>query len=295
MERSSRMQWPFPSEDQDPWYEAFQALIDASDTAAYAGRENTNIVLMKGGELTFDAATDTLTWEVAIEALSPIEGFLVSIIGASGPPYSLTVTDGQVIYFNIVRAPSENVSVQAKTGNQVPNTNDAILLGIRRDDKIYFRDGKTLDDGQAANIFEEQGSGGGGSTDATLLKGTGFTVKFADLLAVNEVAYISNSLEVAQADSDFSDNRARVAGIWLGTGDLQIGGVASCKFVTGLTMAGNYGYPVYLSSTPGKLTLTPPTTGVVSEVGILVSAGTYLVDGSGVAKVLIQIKSPIIL
>src|SRR6185503_19482585 len=112
MERSSRMQWPYPSEDQDPWFEAFKALVDASDTAAYAARENMNILFMNGGNLTFDAGVNSLTWATAIEALSPIEGYLVSLVGASGPPYSVTITDGQVLYFNTVRAPGANATVE---------------------------------------------------------------------------------------------------------------------------------------------------------------------------------------
>jgi hypothetical protein len=156
------MRWPFPSEDQDPWYGAFTALVQAMDAAAYAGREDRNIILTKGGDVAFDAGTNTLTWSDEIEIVSPNEGFIISIKGTSSTPsYSLNVEDGELIFFQIVRAPTASTSVFAFSGSQVNNSDDCILLGLRRGTKIYFRDGKVLNDGESLPIFD---TGGGGST-----------------------------------------------------------------------------------------------------------------------------------
>lgn len=160
------MLWPYPSEDTDPWWEQFKAFIEAADASAYASREDRNLVVTSGGTFSFDAGTDELIWSSAIQVYSPVEGFLVSVVSPSGAPHTLIVPDGSAVYFNTVRAPGTNVQVLALVANQIPNTDTAVLLAVRRGDKIYFRDGATLGDGESADVFEEGGGGGGGSAMA---------------------------------------------------------------------------------------------------------------------------------
>lgn len=46
MAESSRLRWPYPSQYVDPWYEPFQALVEAMDASVYTTREDRSSVLM---------------------------------------------------------------------------------------------------------------------------------------------------------------------------------------------------------------------------------------------------------
>lgn len=106
--------------------------------------------------------------------------------------------------------------------------------------------------------------------------------------------YVSSANTVSAAVAT-AIGTSRVVGIPTATTDVvQVAGIADATFISGLTLTA--GDPVYLSKTAGKFTndVSAFTSGdVVSEVGILTSAGTYSTgDGSGFGKVLLQIKSP---
>ena len=57
MPTSPKMGWNFPEEDQDPFYDDFEDMVNAMDASGTAAREDRNIVLMGGGEFSFDDAT----------------------------------------------------------------------------------------------------------------------------------------------------------------------------------------------------------------------------------------------
>ena len=176
MPNSSRMSWSFPAENQDPWYDAFLGLVTAMDYSGFAAREDRNIVLMGGGLITFDAATDSLTWATPLVLLAPTTGFLWTI-----PAATISLYDGRLFYIDLVRAPQAPTSLTPVVSNQVPSTDYAFLLGVRRGSRVFFRNGAVARDGLPAAIIDD-GSGGGGGTSLSpgfdRFTGTGMLLSF---------------------------------------------------------------------------------------------------------------------
>jgi hypothetical protein len=157
MSNTSRMNWPFPNENQEPWYQALENFSKALDASGFASREDRQLILIGGGTITWDASTSTLTWTGAIQVISPISGFLLSI--AAG---SVTISDGQVLYATLVRAPTRNLTVEAAVENQVPQSDTAYLLAARVGDDIYWRNGTAMGDGDSISGITIRNLGAGG-------------------------------------------------------------------------------------------------------------------------------------
>lgn len=162
---TNRMAIPFPSENQDPFYEQFVGMVDALDASLYAGREDRQVVLMDGGVFTFvvdpGSGLGTLTWTSTISIAAPITGFLWFISAGS-----LALLEGEVFYVNIPRAPLTNVSVTARQAAQVPSSDADLLIGIRRGDRFYFRNGRGIATGETISVLEVSSGGvSGGSPD----------------------------------------------------------------------------------------------------------------------------------
>jgi hypothetical protein len=143
------MSWPYPTENQDPWFDAFETLLSAIDVSAFASREDRNIVMMGGGTFTFDAAADTLTWTSQWKLLSPVTG-LVGTLQVPASPIDLV--DGQILYVNVTRNARSNVTLTPQTAYQVPSTDNAFLLGIRSGTRFYFRNGAVLYSGSGSPV-----------------------------------------------------------------------------------------------------------------------------------------------
>jgi len=156
---SSRQGWSYPEELQDPWYEAFVSMVAAMDASAYSAREDRNTILMGGGtvSLAVQAGRGTLTWTQAIEILAADTGFKWVI-----PAGSVVLDDGQMLYVALVRAPTANLNLALAVTSTLPinvGVNDFFVLGVFRTDRVYFRNGDVLEDGQSVKLFSSGGSG----------------------------------------------------------------------------------------------------------------------------------------
>lgn len=148
---STRMKWPFPREGQDPWFDAFEGFVQVLDNSGFASREDRHITLQQGGLISFDGDTGVLSWAANIEIVAAITGFRWEI--ATG---SIVLSEGEMFYVDIPRAPTKNTVVVAKKSNQVPSTDQALFIAMRRDDRIYFRDGFILEDDVSSRILSSR-------------------------------------------------------------------------------------------------------------------------------------------
>jgi len=144
MANTPRMNWPFPNENQDPWYIALENFAKALDTSGYAAREDRHLILVGGGTITWDAVGSTLQWTAPLQIVSPITGFLLDI-----PANTITIEDGQVFYGTLVRAPTRNLEIAVAVANQVPNTDEDILLAVRVGNDLHWRGGASMGGGGA--------------------------------------------------------------------------------------------------------------------------------------------------
>ena len=148
MPNTNKMQWPYPGLDADPWYEKFNQMVTALDSSGYASREDRHLAFSGGGVVAFNATTGVVSWDAAIEIMSPIAGFKMSIAASS-----LVLTDGQVAYINLVRSPTQNVASSPAVASTAPNTNDAYTLCIRNGDSVYWANGSKIADGESKSLF----------------------------------------------------------------------------------------------------------------------------------------------
>lgn len=158
MPNSNRMQWPYPGRDTDPWWAKFESMVVSMDSSGYASREDRQLILGGGGLVSWNAGTGVLAWGDALEVYSPISGFRLDL-----PSGSKILADGEVLYVDLTRAPTRNVTLGAAVASQVPNTNDAYALAIRRGTDVYWRHGIRIQDGQTINLFDGGGGGSGGA------------------------------------------------------------------------------------------------------------------------------------
>lgn len=180
-ETSPRMGWPYPSENEQPWFEIFEDFIRALDASAYAGREDRNLILMGGGTVSWDGTT--LSWSEPIEVLSPNTGLLAQI-----PAGSISPNDGQVVRGDIPRAIGINTSMALGLASFAANNNNSILFAIRRGTRVYWRNGLLMESGDSVDGLGAK-QGGGGVTNTFVYRPGGTQednvyTSFADLYAV---------------------------------------------------------------------------------------------------------------
>lgn len=160
MALTPRLRWPYPDDKQRSWYDIFESMIAAADASCYALREVQNLLVMGGGNVSFattNLSHSLLSWDAPIELSASITGFLWRIL-----PGSVDMADGDHLYVRLDRAPTQHLTAVFEVSNQLPNTDDYLLFGIRRGEFVYFRAGGAITNGQTIRIFEA-GSGGGGA------------------------------------------------------------------------------------------------------------------------------------
>lgn len=141
------MQWPFPSEDADPWYELWLGFVRAMDSSGFAAREDRNLIISGGGTITWNAGGPGLNWTAPFNIYSPSTGFLVQL-----QANTLNPVNGGVIRFDVVRHPGSNVSAAAEAALIAKNTDNSVVLAVRLGTSLYFRNGFIMTDGTSGSM-----------------------------------------------------------------------------------------------------------------------------------------------
>lgn len=154
MAETQKMHVPFPEDGDTAWYDQFRdGTMAALDAALYAAREDRNLFLVGGGMMSF--VTEIFAWSAVMRLISFQNAF-----GWTINPHSLTVLDGQIVFAVIARGPETNNIVMLQVGYPpVPFTsaNNAIVICVRLGDRLYFRNGLVLIDGDNLNLIERGG------------------------------------------------------------------------------------------------------------------------------------------
>ena len=156
---SPRMRWPFPAENQDPWYESFEDFVAAQDNSVFASMEDRNMFAMGGGTMAFNAGTGVLSWSASIELNSPVTGFRHTL--AAG---NIVVADLEMVYVTVARNLTNNATLTAAVSASMPNgasSETFLVLCLRRGTLLYFRNGDVLADGESRELLQADSSGGG--------------------------------------------------------------------------------------------------------------------------------------
>ena len=149
------MNWPFPSENQDPWYDVFRDMVVAQDASGYAAREDRNVFMGGGGLVSFTSTTGVLAWDENFEIFSPVVGFLFTVTAGS-----VVLQDGQLCYVDLVRSPTGSSVLTLSVSSQAPPSDTSYVVALRRGSDVYFRFGSKVRNGESINPFESAGEAG---------------------------------------------------------------------------------------------------------------------------------------
>lgn len=159
---SPRMQWTYPSREDDPWYDFFEDFVLGADASGYAHREDRSIIWTGGGTVSWDLGTETLTWTGTINIYSPIGSRLLQVAASSLAGFA----DGEVAYVTLARQPLANQAVALNKASQLPSNDNAMSLCVRIGDLIFFRTGISLGDGDTSPGVAPLPGGGGSDPNA---------------------------------------------------------------------------------------------------------------------------------
>jgi len=159
MPTSQRMGWAYPAENQDPFFDAFSAMVGGIDASVFGTREDRNLLMMAGGIVSFTALSGLTSWTLPIEMNSAVSGFKWNVAAAN-----INVQDGQYIFVRLARNPIANTTLAAEVAFLLPGNDpdNTLILGLRNGNRVYWRDGRVLLDGQSVPLFTNPPSGGGG-------------------------------------------------------------------------------------------------------------------------------------
>lgn len=155
------MQWPYPRDGEDPWYSSFEDMVRAEDASVFALHDEKNIILSGGGVISWDATLNTVTWALPIVLNSSQSGYAETI-----PAGNLTtvVNDGALGYVLFQPSPQSPVTLALASADVLPpsEVDNSVVLFRRRQNKLYWRNGQVLNNGDSLPIIDAPG--GGGST-----------------------------------------------------------------------------------------------------------------------------------
>lgn len=266
MPTTPKNQWPTPNEHEDPFFESFQALVEAQDSSVFAAKENTETVLSGGGVVSWDAGSGELTWAATIEIPATMAGFLWQL-----PAGDATIPDGSVLYVSLTHPPVSNVTLAAAVGSQLPVGDPYFLIAIRRGTSVYFRNGAVLKDGQSVALF----------TGGTAFGSVGQKLRNNIFMAQNErtdqsLYTVVGNFSLNPLDYALSSATTTIKFVATGfvsdgalTGNVQLHNLTDVSLEATLMFAG--------TTTVGKLlsaNLTLPGSAKMYEVRINVTGGT---------------------
>jgi hypothetical protein len=155
---SPRLGIGLPDEREEPYYQTGRNRDIAWDAGVFANAENSQMVLLGGGNLGWDAdATDPdtgiLFWSENVEITSWTTPFKAIIEG----PASVELQDGEVLFYVMPRLMRQNTVVQLYRSNRVflegTRIHDLRWFCVRVGTTIYFQNGLSLKDEDLGLVF----------------------------------------------------------------------------------------------------------------------------------------------
>lgn len=149
--------FPFPSENEEPYFSIMRSHFVATDASHWALAENDNLIWNGGGNLVWNAGSGTLTWGSSIDIRSHTTVFKVSVPGPPAPGGEVILQDGEVAFFRMPRSLVADQVVTLEVGpiTRIPGTrlHDIKILAARLGDTLHLPQGKSLKDGESGLLF----------------------------------------------------------------------------------------------------------------------------------------------
>jgi hypothetical protein len=140
-EQTTFMKYTYPSEGENPFFDAYLAQMEQIDQANFMTKIQNNLFVGGGGVISFASTTGTLTWTE--DLIIPVFHFgkKISIpYGPLGSIRSAVVLDGYAIVVNIPYTMTDNITGTMQILSQLtPLNHQQWVFGWRLGNKIYFK------------------------------------------------------------------------------------------------------------------------------------------------------------
>lgn len=154
MPNTPRLSLQFPDDGEDPYFVKIKSFFESLDSFIFANMSDRNLVLRGGGTISFNSATNVVTWGSALELVDYVSGLLITISASS-----LSIADGEAAFIDTSRALSASVIATLTSAPSVGVGSGKIVVFARNGSKIIFRNGVVLDAGFSGAIIENGGVG----------------------------------------------------------------------------------------------------------------------------------------
>lgn len=131
--------WTYPSETEDPYYEKITTFFSRIDDQAFALLNTAGNIILPPDALSWNGATNTLSWDTYFEVPLMSIGFSIKAEYAfDGVSKSLVVPDGYRVNLVIPNTASSNSSVLISLSTGAVTVQHGLFtLGFCRGNKFY--------------------------------------------------------------------------------------------------------------------------------------------------------------
>jgi len=135
--------WTFPEEFEDPFFNTFQNMIGAIDSAFHSEKVLRQTILGGGGTILWTAGGG-LSWGADFTVPIFTSGLKVTLaFGPDNQTRVAVIEDGEFLHAIVPTAISENVTINMLTASKILATEQrALIIGWRDGNTLYLVDGR---------------------------------------------------------------------------------------------------------------------------------------------------------
>lgn len=153
---TTRLRIPYPSNGQDPYYPAFEAMVRSIDAVGFSDVSNRNTLFYGGGEVVWNVDA-TLTFASSIIFIEPTYGQRQSL---DAPADAIPIPPGHFLFTELSRGSTSPVSLEAFVASGLaPDINASVMAWHNpSDNSLIWRSGARQVLGQAIDDVGNSGA-----------------------------------------------------------------------------------------------------------------------------------------
>lgn len=137
-------QWlgvPYPDEECDPFYDQFEAMIQAFEAVTFYDKLSRNAVFGGGGTRSWNPSTGLFQWTDDFSLLVPHWGFRILLrYGPDGTTRAANIAAGQMLWARLPMGMNDNVITNFVHGSQLTKErHDELVCIARVGDALHMR------------------------------------------------------------------------------------------------------------------------------------------------------------
>lgn len=133
------LKWPYPEDNDDPYFEVIDGLFKAQDDSVFGLLNTAGNIIIPPSSVLWNSGTSTLTWNNDFEIPIMSVGFSLSVqFGPDNVNRSATLQDGDRMIVTVPRTSTGAVSANFGVVNgAVSLVSGLFTVGFRRGSRFY--------------------------------------------------------------------------------------------------------------------------------------------------------------